>query len=59
MNVEHGRRLTSIAMKDGKNGAQKVKKIVRRKRHPARPQVDASIMKSEPLPQTGIIFNIW
>ena len=39
--------------------ATKKKKIVRRKRRPARPQVDASTMKSEPPPQTGTIFNIW
>ena len=37
----------------------KTKKIIRRKRRPARPQVDPSTMKSEPPPQTGIIFNIW
>jgi hypothetical protein len=34
-------------------------KIIRRKRRPARPQVDPSTIKSEPLPQTGTIFNIW
>ncbi|MCJ1476873.1 Pre-mRNA-splicing factor [Lambiella insularis] len=37
----------------------KTKKIIRRKRRPARPQVDPSTMKSEPPPQTGTIFNIW
>ncbi|MCJ1393821.1 Pre-mRNA-splicing factor [Xylographa bjoerkii] len=39
--------------------AKKTKKIIRRKRRPARPQVDPSTMKSEPPPQTGTIFNIW
>jgi Torus domain len=38
---------------------RKVKKIIRRKRRPARPQIDPSTMKSEPPPQTGTIFNIW
>ena len=51
--------VTSIATPDDTEGNKKVKKIVRRKRRPARPQVDASAMKSEPPPQTGIIFNIW
>ncbi|PHH90488.1 hypothetical protein CDD83_3521 [Cordyceps sp. RAO-2017] len=36
-----------------------VKKIVRRKRRPARAQVDADSISSEPPPQTGTIFNIW
>ena len=39
--------------------AKKTKKIIRRKRRPARPQVDPSVTKSEPPPQTGTIFNIW
>lgn len=34
-------------------------KMIRRKRRPARPQVDPSTLKSEPPPQTGTIFNIW
>lgn len=34
-------------------------KLIRRKRRPARPQVDPSTVKSEPPPQTGTIFNIW
>ena len=38
---------------------KKTKKIIRRKRRPARPQVDAATHKSEPPPQTGTIFNIW
>ncbi|KAI1131906.1 RNA recognition domain-containing protein [Nemania abortiva] len=37
---------------------KKVKKIIR-KRRPARPQVDADFIKSEPPPQTGTTFNIW
>jgi hypothetical protein len=38
---------------------KKVKKIIRRKKRPARAQIDPSTMKSEPPPQTGTIFNIW
>ncbi|RAK95166.1 active spliceosome conformation promoter CWC2 [Aspergillus ibericus CBS 121593] len=38
---------------------KKTKKIIRRKRRPARPQVDPATIKSEPPPQTGQIFNIW
>ncbi|CAO1603969.1 Pre-mRNA-splicing factor [Xanthoria calcicola] len=38
---------------------KKTKKIVRKKRRPARPQVEAGTFKSEPPPQTGTIFNIW
>lgn len=38
---------------------KKTKKIIRKKRRPARPQVDASSIKHEPPPQTGTIFNIW
>lgn len=38
---------------------KKVKKIIRRKRRPARPQVDPALVKSEPPPQTGTVFNIW
>ena len=38
---------------------KKTKRIIRRKRRPARPQVDPSTVKSEPPPQTGTIFNIW
>ncbi|OAG37365.1 hypothetical protein AYO21_08442 [Fonsecaea monophora] len=34
-------------------------KLIRRKRRPARPQVDPSTIKSEPPPQTGTVFNIW
>lgn len=39
--------------------AKKVKKIIRRKKRPARPQIDPALIKSEPPPQTGTIFNIW
>jgi len=38
---------------------KKVKKIIRRKKRPARPQVDPALIKSEPPPQTGTVFNIW
>lgn len=39
---------------------KKVKKIIRKKKRPARPQVDPDfINNSEPPPQTGTIFNIW
>lgn len=38
---------------------RKVKKIIRKKRRPARPQVDPSTITSEPPPQTGTTFNIW
>ncbi|KAL8710939.1 MAG: hypothetical protein Q9220_004538 [cf. Caloplaca sp. 1 TL-2023] len=39
--------------------SKKTKKIIRKKRRPARPQVDPGTFKSEPPPQTGTIFNIW
>lgn len=35
------------------------KKLVRRKRRPARVQLDPASITSEPPPQTGTIFNIW
>ncbi|KAG7289079.1 Pre-mRNA-splicing factor [Staphylotrichum longicolle] len=38
---------------------KKVKKIIRRKKRPARPQIDPALITSEPPPQTGTIFNIW
>ncbi|KAF1851064.1 RNA binding protein [Cucurbitaria berberidis CBS 394.84] len=38
---------------------KKVKKIIRRKRRPARPQVDPATFKTEAPPATGTIFNIW
>lgn len=36
-----------------------VKKIIRKKRRPARPQVDPDVFTNEPPPQTGTTFNIW
>lgn len=36
-----------------------VKKIIRKKKKPARVQIDPSLITSEPPPQTGTIFNIW
>ncbi|GMF70166.1 unnamed protein product [Aspergillus oryzae] len=39
-------------------GAPKKKKIIRKKRRPARIQVDPATVKSEPPPQTGTVFNI-
>ncbi|OAG05717.1 cell cycle control protein [Paraphaeosphaeria sporulosa] len=38
---------------------KRVKKIIRRKRRPARPQVDAATFKTDAPPPTGTIFNIW
>ncbi|KAL6708233.1 Pre-mRNA-splicing factor [Coniothyrium glycines] len=38
---------------------KRVKKIIRRKRRPARPQVDSATFKTEAPPPTGTIFNIW
>lgn len=38
---------------------KRVKKIIRRKRRPARPQVDPSTFKTDAPPPTGTIFNIW
>ncbi|KAL5043929.1 Pre-mRNA-splicing factor cwc2 [Aspergillus fruticulosus] len=49
--------LTATADADGTQ--KKTKKIIRRKRRPARPQVDPATLKSEPPPQTGTVFNIW
>jgi len=46
--------VTTYINEDGK----KVRKIIRKKRRPARPQVDPSTFKNEPPPQTGTIFNI-
>jgi hypothetical protein len=40
-------------------GTKVMRKIIRKKRRPARPQVDPSTFKTEPPPQTGTIFNIW
>ncbi|KAG8532077.1 uncharacterized protein KY384_003714 [Bacidia gigantensis] len=43
------------------NGMKKTKTIIRKKRRPARPQVDPATLKSlaAEAPQTGTIFNIW
>ena len=41
------------------NTEKKVKRIVRKKRRPARVQIDPADVKSEPPPQTGTTFNIW
>lgn len=38
---------------------RKVKKIIRKKRRPARPQIDPANSKIEAPAQTGTIFNIW
>ncbi|PSN59851.1 RNA binding protein [Corynespora cassiicola Philippines] len=38
---------------------KKVKKIIRRKRRPARPQVDPATFKTEKPPPTGTVYNIW
>ncbi|KAM0144563.1 hypothetical protein ACHAP3_000592 [Botrytis cinerea] len=51
--------LTTTNNEAGAPAERKVKKITRRKKRPARPQVDPSTLKSEPPPQTGTIFNIW
>lgn len=50
---------TAVVSAEGNDGEKKTKKIIRRKRRPARPQVDPSTIKSEPPPQTGTVFNIW
>lgn len=51
--------LTSTSQDVAQVPERKIKKIIRKKRRPARPQQDPSTMKSEPPPQTGTIFNIW
>ena len=56
---ETSKALTTIDNEVAAPGARKVKKIIRKKRRPARTQKDASTSKSEPPPQTGTIFNIW
>ena len=40
-------------------GKKVVKKIIRKKKRPARAQVDPDFFTTEPPPQTGTIFNIW
>lgn len=51
--------LTTTSTEVAAPAERKVKKIIRKKRRPARPQVDPSFITSEPPPQTGTIFNIW
>ncbi|PMD64864.1 uncharacterized protein K444DRAFT_520458 [Hyaloscypha bicolor E] len=51
--------LTTTSNEVSAPSERKVKKIIRKKKRAARPQVDPSTMKSEPPPQTGTIFNIW
>ncbi|KIX96761.1 uncharacterized protein Z520_07481 [Fonsecaea multimorphosa CBS 102226] len=50
---------TSLAATSNEEPPAKKTKLIRRKRRPARPQVDPSTIKSEPPPQTGTVFNIW
>ena len=50
---------TDLVEEPSNVAVKQTKKIIRKKRRPARPQVDPSTMKSEPPPQTGTIFNIW
>ena len=57
--MNHDKTLQKSASEEHDEESQKTKKIIRRKRRPARPQVDPSTLKSEPPPQTGTIFNIW
>lgn len=38
---------------------KKTKKIIRRKKRPARVQADPSALTSEPPPQTGDTYNLW
>lgn len=51
--------LTTPSNEVAEPAARKVKKIIRKKKRPARPQIDPALIKSEPPPQTGTIFNIW
>ncbi|KAJ0117595.1 pre-mrna splicing factor cwc2 [Diaporthe amygdali] len=51
--------LTTTSNDVAEPAVRKVKKIIRRKKRPARPQIDPALIKSEPPPQTGTIFNIW
>ncbi|KAL3425710.1 pre-mRNA splicing factor cwc2 [Phlyctema vagabunda] len=56
---EENTALVSTSNEVAAPGEKKIKKIIRKKKRPARPQVDPSTMKDEPPPQTGTIFNIW
>lgn len=51
--------LTTTSNEVAEPAVRKVKKIIRKKKRPARPQIDPALIKSEPPPQTGTIFNIW
>ncbi|KAI9746491.1 MAG: Pre-mRNA-splicing factor [Claussenomyces sp. TS43310] len=57
--VDDSQAHTSTSQEVSAPAERKVKKIIRKKRRPARPQVDPSTITSEPPPQTGTIFNIW
>ncbi|OOF92167.1 hypothetical protein ASPCADRAFT_55714 [Aspergillus carbonarius ITEM 5010] len=57
--VEQQQDASESALVPTDEAQKKTKKIIRRKRRPARPQVDPATIKSEPPPQTGQIFNIW
>lgn len=57
MNPDTGLTAPDSILPEGEQ--KKTKKIIRKKRRPARPQVDPSTRTSEPPPQTGTIFNIW
>jgi hypothetical protein len=47
------------ALTTGDDAPKKIRRVIRKKRRPARVQVDPADVKSEPPPQTGTIFNIW
>lgn len=51
--------LTTTATEVAAPTERKVKKIIRKKKRPARPQVDPATVTSEIPPQTGTTFNIW
>lgn len=38
---------------------KKIKKIIRRKKRPARVQADSSVAKADPSTQSGLTWNIW
>jgi Torus domain/RNA recognition motif. (a.k.a. RRM, RBD, or RNP domain) len=57
--IDSSRALTTQNASTDLEPPQKKTKLIRRKRRPARPQVDPSTITSEPPPQTGTIFNIW
>ncbi|KIX09100.1 uncharacterized protein Z518_00178 [Rhinocladiella mackenziei CBS 650.93] len=50
---------TTTALTKTSEPPAKKTKMIRRKRRPARPQVDPATVKSTPPPQTGTVFNIW